>query len=67
MWKDTQGREYHASGMIGLEFLRLTHMERCVDPADNHVSVAVRVLHVPLDDALASVDGTVPLSASFVF
>ena len=53
--------------MKGLQFLSLTYMQSKVDAVDGGVSVAVRILHVPLDDALAAVDGVVPSSAHIVF
>ena len=66
-WKDEQGRAYRPSGMKGLQFLSLTHMQTKVDAVDRGVSVAVRILHVPLEDALAAVDGVVPPSTHIAF
>lgn len=66
-WKDEQGRAYRTSGMKGLQFLSLTHMQTKVDAVDGGVSVAVRILRVPLEDALAASNGLVPTSAHIVF
>ncbi len=66
-WKDNQGRNYRPSGMEGLQFLSLSHMQSKVDAVDKGVSVAVRILYVPLEDALAAIDGVIPSSAYIAF
>ncbi len=66
-WKDAQGRTYRPSGMKGLQFLSLTHMQTKIDTVDGGVSVAIRVLYVPIEDALAALDGLVPTSAHIAF